>query len=90
VDVTPPTTTASLLPLDPLLSKPAFSKEKGQAGSPVAVWLLGWVGLTSEHVPLNKGLEDWVPYVTRRWDLPILRLGFIGKLGYRLTVLLAS
>lgn len=80
VVVTPPTTPASLPPLDPLLPKPAFSPEKGQAGSPVAVWLLGWVGLASEHVPSDGGLEDWVPLHSRCRDLPIVRSGFTGNL----------
>src|SRR5574341_1549348 len=54
VVVTPPTTTTSLPPLDPLLPKPDFSAEKGQVGSAVAVWLLEW---------------GWVDFRTRapRW-----------------------
>jgi hypothetical protein len=42
VDVTPPTTTASLPHLVPILPKPAASKEESQSGSPVVIWRLGW------------------------------------------------
>ena len=37
-------------------SQPSFVCKKGQVSSPVAVWLLEWVGLASEHVP-----PDWEP-----------------------------